>query len=99
MSHPASPVDTATTTYPGVGSVEPVSGHRLVISFDTGEKRVFDVTPLLMVGRFKELAAPGVFERVRVSFDTVEWENGLDLDPEYLYEHSEPYTCEQSGGG
>jgi hypothetical protein len=31
-----------------------------------------------------------VFKKVRVSYDTVEWENGLDLDPEYLYEHSQP---------
>ncbi len=94
MSHTASPVDAAATAYPGVDSVEAIAGHRLVISFDTGEKKIFDVTPLLTVGRFKDLAVPEVFERVQVSFDTVEWENGLDLDPEYLYEHSEPYTGE-----
>ncbi|MBC8183021.1 DUF2442 domain-containing protein [candidate division KSB1 bacterium] len=28
------------------------------------------------------------FKKVRVSFDTIEWENGFDLDPEFLYEKS-----------
>ena len=28
------------------------------------------------------------FKKVRVAFDTIEWENGLDLDPEFLYEKS-----------
>ena len=91
MPDSAFAVDAATKTYPGVSSVEATSGHLLIIVFDTGEKKVFDVTPLLTAGRFRELAAPGVFERVRVAFDTVEWENGLDLDPEYLYERGEPY--------
>lgn len=32
--------------------------------------------------------------RVRVVFDIIEWENGLDLDPEYLYERGEPVPPE-----
>ena len=27
-------------------------------------------------------------QRVSVAFDTVEWKNGLDLDPEFLYDKS-----------
>jgi len=76
--------------YVGVRKVEATARHRLVIEFDNGETRVFDVTPLLTVGRFRALASPEAFGRVRVAFDTVEWEDGLDLDPEYLYERSEP---------
>ena len=77
-------------TYPDVAGVKAADGHRLILSFGNGEQRVFDVTPLLSSGRFRELAAPEVFKKVRISYDTVEWENGLDLDPEYLYEHSQP---------
>jgi hypothetical protein len=76
--------------YHGVTGVEVGEGHKLVIQFDNGERRVFDVTPLLATGRFQELASPQTFEKVRVAFDTVEWEKGLDLDPEYLYDQSEP---------
>jgi len=74
--------------YPGIRAVEPTNDYKLILRFDNGERRVFDVTPLLATGRFRELAAPEVFRRVHVAYDTVEWENGLDLDPEYLYERS-----------
>jgi hypothetical protein len=70
--------------------VKAADGHRLILCFGSGEQRVFDVTPLLPFGRFRELAVPEVFKKVRVAYDTVEWENGLDLDPEYLYERSQP---------
>jgi hypothetical protein len=29
-----------------------------------------------------------IFNSVRVSFDTIEWENEADLDPEFLYTYS-----------
>ena len=90
MPHPAAPVAGVVTKYPSVSSVEATDGYRLVLGFGNGEQRVFDVTPLLTIGRFSELAAPEVFKRVRIAYDTVEWENGLDLDPEYLYERSQP---------
>ena len=61
-----------------------------MLGFSNGAKRVFDVTPLLSFGRFSSLAVLEVFKRVRVAYDSVEWENGLDLDPEYLYERSQP---------
>ena len=81
--------------YPGVKSVSVAMNHKLILEFDNGESRIFDVGPLLTVGRFQALTSPQVFRKVKVAFDTVEWENGLDLDPEYLYERSEPVSCEQ----
>lgn len=79
--------------YPSVKSVEAAPDYRLILGFDNGETRVFDVRPLLTVERFQLLVSPDVFRRVRVAFDMIEWENGLDLDPEYLYERSEPLPC------
>lgn len=76
--------------YHGVKSVEARADHTLLIRFDNDEYRVFDVKPLLAIARFRVLASPQEFPKVRVAFDTVEWENGLDLDPEYLYERSRP---------
>jgi hypothetical protein len=76
--------------YHGVKSVQATKGHKLILQFDNDESRVFDVTPLLSTGRFCELSSPQEFGKVRVDFDTIAWENGLDLDPEYLYEHSKP---------
>ncbi len=79
--------------YHGVKSVKATEGHRLIIGFDNGEVRVFDMKPLLSLGRFSELTSQETFMKARVAFDTVEWENGLDLDPEYLYEQSAPYEA------
>ncbi len=81
--------------YLAVKSVKPTDEHRLIIEFENGECRLFDVRRLLSIGRFRELASPEAFRKVRVVFDTVQWENGLDLDPEYLYARSEamPRGC------
>jgi len=77
--------------YHGIKGVEAIDGHKLILRFDNDERRVFNVKPLLTVGRFRELAVQEVFKKVRIVYDTVEWENGLDLDPEYLYERSEAF--------
>ena len=74
-----------------IRSAEATDDHRLILRFENDEVRVFDVTPLLTRGRFRELVALDAFRKVRISYDTVEWENGLDLDPEYLYECSQSF--------
>ncbi|MBM4030261.1 MAG: DUF2442 domain-containing protein [Planctomycetes bacterium] len=76
--------------YAGVKAVKPLAEYRLLLTFDNGEQRVFDVEPYLTKGVFAELREPGRFNTVRVSFDTVEWPNGADLCPEVLYEESVP---------
>lgn len=58
------------------------------MTFENGEKRQFDVNPFLNQGIFRELKDISKFNQVRVSFDTVEWENAADLDPEILYQQS-----------
>ncbi len=82
--------------YLGVKSVTACDEYNLIVEFENGETRCFDVKPLLSTGRFRELTSAEVFGTARVAFDTVEWENGLDLDPEYLYAHSEPLPREQA---
>jgi len=81
-------------TYRGILSVEATDDHKLILRFDNGEERIFDVSPLLTVGRFRELARLEVFRKVRVAYDAVEWENGLDLDPEYVYDRSQAANAE-----
>ena len=76
--------------YIGVKAVKPLKDYRLLLTFDSGEQRIFDVEPYFDKGVFAELREPGRFNAVRVSFDTVEWPNGADLCPEVLYEESVP---------
>ncbi len=74
--------------YLSVESVKPLDGYKLLIRFSNGEERIFDVSPYLNIGRFAELKDLSLFNSVVVKFDTIEWVNHLDFDPEVLYEKS-----------
>ena len=66
-------------------SVEALENYNLLLTFKTGEKKIYDMKPHLDGGIFEELKDKNLFRKVRVSFDTIEWENGADFDPEVLY--------------
>lgn len=74
--------------YVSVIGVRPLENHKLMLEFENTEQRIFDVTPLLGIGKFSELRDQSVFNTVKVKFDTIEWSNKLDIDPEYLYKES-----------
>jgi Protein of unknown function (DUF2442) len=74
--------------YPPVKSVTPLENYRLLLQFGNGEKKVFDVAPYLNIGKFADLRDPSMFSSVAVKFDSIEWANHLDIDPEFLYEKS-----------
>ena len=78
--------------YPSIKSVKPLSEYRLEIEFDTGEIKVFDMKPYLAIGMFQKLRDETIFRTVHTSFDTIEWENGIDFDPEVLYSNSATIT-------
>ena len=69
-------------------SVEALENYNLLLTFKTGEKKIYDMKPNLDGGIFEELKDKNLFRKVRVSFDTIEWENGADFDPEVLYQDS-----------
>lgn len=74
--------------YLSIVDVKPLKGFKLALKFENGEKRVFDMTPYLKTGKFAELNKVSIFNSVKVKFDTIEWRNKLDLDPEMLYRKS-----------
>jgi hypothetical protein len=74
--------------YIAVKSVKPIKNYNLLLTFENGEKRQFDMKPYLTIGIFQELKDMARFNSVRVSFDTIEWDNEADLDPEILYTNS-----------
>ena len=78
--------------YLSVKDVKDLKGYKLLLTFENGEIRLFDMSPYLNKGIFKELKDTSMFKSVKVSFDSVEWENEADIDPETLYEDSVPYT-------
>lgn len=71
--------------YLSVKSVLALDDYKLLLTFENNEKKIFDVSPYLEIGKFAELKENTMFQSVRVSFDSIEWANKLDLDPELLY--------------
>jgi hypothetical protein len=69
-----------------VVSVKALEDYRLELVFETKEKKIFDMKPYLNSGVFKKLKSKSVFNRVKASFDSIEWPGEIDIDPETLYE-------------
>lgn len=77
-----------------VTEVMPLKDYQLILTFKNGEQKVFDMKPYLETGIFRELKNEKMFNSVRVSFDTIEWENEADMDPETLYAMSKTLKVE-----
>ena len=75
--------------YLSVNKVKALDDYKLELTFENKEKKIFDVKPYLDTGLFSKLKDEKMFKMVKVSYDTIEWPNGIDLDPEVLYEKSE----------
>jgi hypothetical protein len=74
--------------YLSVKKVKPLNDYNLELTFENNEVKIFDVKPYLETGLFKSLKDEKFFKMVKVSYDTIEWPNKVDLDPEVLYEKS-----------
>ncbi|KIM07768.1 MAG: hypothetical protein KU28_05325 [Sulfurovum sp. PC08-66] len=74
--------------YLAVKDVKPKDGYKLILTFENEEIREFDVSVYLEIGKFKELKDKVLFDSVKVSFDSIQWANKLDLDSELLYAKS-----------
>ncbi len=78
--------------YKAVTQVEVQNDYKLLVTFENVEVRTFDMKPFLTKGIYKELLDYKVFCSVKVVFDTIEWCNHADIDPEFLYDYSEPLS-------
>ena len=74
--------------YLSVNKVKALDDYMLELTFENKEKRIFDVKPYLDTGLFQKLRDKNLFKMVKVSYDSIEWPEGIDLDPEVLYEKS-----------
>jgi len=74
--------------YLAIKDVKPQDNFLLHLTFENGGKRQFDMKPFLDFGIFQELKDIELFKTVRTSFDSIEWDNEADFDPEILYQKS-----------
>jgi hypothetical protein len=75
-----------------VNSVVAVPDFGLVLTFNSGERRRFDMRPYLHYPVFRRLENQGYFSLARVDYGTVTWPGDIDIAPETLYECSVPLT-------
>jgi len=68
------------------------SGFKLVLQFEDGKWRVADLAQHLDGEVFEPLRDPASFSTARLNpdIDTVVWDNGADMSPDFLYEISAP---------
>ena len=72
-----------------VVSVAAQKDHTLLVVFENGEKRRFDMKPLLDKKPFSRLKNSPLFMKATVAYGTVVWPGGIDIAPETLWDKSE----------
>ncbi|MFZ1321955.1 MAG: DUF2442 domain-containing protein [Ignavibacteria bacterium] len=70
---------------PRIKSVKPNSDYSLVLTFNNGEVKMFDMKPYLDIGIFRELKNLELFNTVKPMMGSIMWINGQDLCPDTLY--------------
>lgn len=68
--------------------VEPRFDNTLLLTFENGERRVFDMSECLERKPFTRLKNSPLFLCATVENGTVVWPGNIDIDPETLWENS-----------
>lgn len=75
-----------------VQAVKPLDDMMMIITFISGEKRLYDATQLLAFPAFQPLVNEEVFKNAKVEYGVVTWADGeIDIAPETMYENSYAY--------
>ena len=70
---------------PRVVRLTPQPDHRLLLEFQNGETRLFDLSPWLDKGVFRALRNNPAFAEASVVDGSVEWPGEIDLSYDTLY--------------
>jgi len=73
---------------PKIIGVQALADYKLLLQYETNERKVFDVTPYIDGEWFGKLKEKSYFNTVRLSGNTVEWQDGQDIAPHELYDYS-----------
>jgi hypothetical protein len=75
--------------YPKILSAKAIDHHTLAIEFNNGEKKWYDITPLLKNEMFLPLQNPDFFKNVQVEKGgyAVYWNEEIDISEHELWIH------------
>ncbi len=65
--------------------VTALDDFELLLEYVNGERRRFDMKPLLVMKPWTRIASRATFELVRVDYGTAVWPGNVDVAPETLY--------------
>ena len=78
-----------------VTDVKALRGGMMIVTFSTGEKRLFDATKLEGPA-FEPLKDPNIFNNPVLFHGVITWNNGeIDISPETVYQESYAYEEEE----
>ena len=79
-----------------VTAAKPLRGRMMLVTFSTGERRLFDATKL-NGDAFKPLSDEKIFSEPSLFHGVITWNNGeIDIAPEKVYHESYPYNSEEA---
>ena len=73
---------------PRIKDVKALDDFNLEITYDTNEKKIYDMKKILNLNCYKNLNNITYFKLVKPVQTTIEWPNGEDIDPNELYNNS-----------
>jgi hypothetical protein len=75
---------------PKIIGVEAIENYKIKLSYETGEKKLFDVLPYITGTWYKELKNDKYFKTIHIIYNGkgIEWEHGQDIAPHELYDMS-----------
>jgi len=80
--------------YWDVKVVKPKPNYKIYVETEDGRKGIFDVSPYIERGMFKELKDINYFNQVGILFGAVTWPNEQDIAPETLIDEMLPVQAE-----
>ncbi|MGP1529713.1 MAG: DUF2442 domain-containing protein [Treponema sp.] len=73
-------------------AVQYLHDYLLLITFSTGEKKIYDAKGDMHTGIFKKLQNKSFFSQARIERGSVVWSDDIDIAPEALYAESVAYN-------
>lgn len=75
-----------------VSAVKALDDMMLLLTFASGERRLYDATQLLEYPAFQPLKDEAIFKAASIDHGVVTWLDGdIDIAPETMYANSFPY--------
>jgi hypothetical protein len=74
-----------------VVDVQVLQDYKLVVTFENGEVRLFNMLQYMDLKPYKKLKGSPLFRLAKVEYGTVVWPGEIDIAPETLYIESSSY--------